>query len=139
MVRTIQTHLADAFVPVAVACRMRTGHIHENATESAFLVHRASSSLPQPIMTCFASGYGAKRRSALVTGQLNDVEQGSILLDRAQQCVIATDFINSRLREGHPTMASPTEQPLMQTTIMESHRTYLSGFSWLHIECFAKN
>jgi len=53
--------------------------------------------------------------------------------------VIATDFINGRLREGDPTIASPTKKPLMQTTVVKSHRTYLSLFLWLHIDCFVKN
>jgi hypothetical protein len=118
---------------------MRTGHIHEHATESAFLMHGASCSLPQPIVTCFTSGYGTQSRGTLVTRPLNDVEEGSILLGRVQQFVIATNFINGRLREGHPPRAAPTEQPLMQTTVVKRHRTYLSGFLWLHIDCFLEN
>src|SRR2546430_4945574 len=82
---------------------------------------------------------GAQSRGALVTRQLYDVEKGSILIRRAQQCVISTNCINGRLREGHPTMAAPTEKTLMQTTVVKRHRTYLSGFLWLRLDCFAKN
>jgi len=87
-------------------------------------------------MMGFEPSYSPKGCSALITGQLNDVEKGSIFLRSAQQFVIATDFINGRLREGHPPRASPTEQPLMQTTVVKGHRTNLSGFLWLHRECF---
>jgi hypothetical protein len=103
------------------------------------VVNSHTESLPQPIMTCCASGYGPKGRYALVTGQLNDLEEGSIGMGRAQKFVISTDFINGRLRECHPTIASPTEKSLMQATIMEGHRTYLSLFLWVHIYCSLNN
>ena len=89
-------------------------------------------------MTCCAAGYGPKGRCALVTGQLNDLEEGSVGIGGAQKFVISTDFINGRLRECHPTMAPPTEKSLMQTTIMKGHRMYLSLFLWIHIDCFIK-
>ena len=119
--RTVEAYLSDAFVEVPVAGRIRTGNIHENAAADTFLWHTASRSLPKPLMTCCASGYGLQSRGALVTGHLNDVEKGSIPIGRAQQVVIATDFRDDRLREGHPTLTSPTEQPCMQTTIVQGH------------------
>jgi len=94
-------------MPVAV--RLRTGNIHENATANTFLGHKASRSLPRLVLTGCAAGYDLKSRGALVTGQLNDVEKGSILIGRVQQVVVATDFIHCCLREGHPPLTSPTE------------------------------
>ena len=112
-------------MPVAV--RLRTGNIHENATADTFLGHKASRSLPRLLLTGLAAGDGLKSRGALVTGRLNDVEKGSILLGRAQQVVIATDVIHGRLREGHPPLISPAEEPCMQTTIVQGHRITLSA------------
>ena len=126
--RTVEAYLSDAFVEVPVAGGIRTGNIHDNATAPTFLWHQASRSLPKPLMTGCASGYGLQSRGALVTGPLKNVEEGSIRIGRAQQVVIATDFLNGRWREGHPPRASPTEQPLMQTTVVQGHRIYLSGF-----------
>src|SRR5262245_46509928 len=120
--RTVAADLADAVVEMPVAVLLRTGNIHENTAAPTFLGHKASRSLPRRILTSLAAGYGLKRHGALITGPLNDVEQGSILMGRAQQVVIATDFIHGRLREGHPPLTSPTEEPCMQTTIVQGHR-----------------
>jgi len=109
-----------------VAGRIRTGHIHENATADTFLWHKASRSLPTRIRTGLASGDGLSSGRALVTGHLNDVEEGRIPIGRAQKVVIATDFMDGRWREGHPTLISPTEQPCMQTTIVQGHTIPLS-------------
>ena len=125
--RTVEAYLSDAFVEVPVAGRIHTGNIHENATAPTFLWHQASRSLPKPLMTGCASGYGLPSRGALVTGPLKNVEEGSILIGRAQQVVIATDFIDGRWREGHPTLTSPTEQPCMQTTIVKGHNISLAA------------
>ena len=129
--RTVEAYLADAFVAMPVAGRIRTGHIHENATADTFLWHKASRSLPKRMMTGCASGYGLQSCRALVTGHLNDLEERRIPIGRAQKVVISTDFIDGRWREGHPTLTSPTEQPCMQTTIVKGHRTSLSVRIWL--------
>ena len=71
-------------------------------------------------------GYSPQGRGAVVTGQLNDVEEGSIPIGRAQKVVIATNFSDGRWRDEHPTLAASTEQPLMQTTIVEGHRISLA-------------
>ena len=123
---TVEAYLADAVVAMPVAGRIHTGHIHENATADTFLWHKASRSLPTRMRTGLASGDGLPSGRALVTGHLNDVEEGRIPLGRAQQGVIATDCMDGRWREGHPTLTSPTEQPCMQTTIVKGHRTSLS-------------
>ena len=78
-------------------------------------------------MTCCAAGYGLQSRGALVTGHLKDVEQGSLPIGSAQQVVISTDFMDGRWREGHPTLISPTEQPRMQTTIVQGHTIPLAA------------
>jgi len=57
----------------------------------------------------------------VVTGQLDNVEKGRILLGRTQQGIIATNSMDGRWREAYPTLAASTEQPLMQTTIVEGH------------------
>src|SRR5262249_32704450 len=104
------------------AVHLRTGNIHENATTNTFLGHTASRSLPRRILTGLAAGDGLKGRGALVTGPVNDVEQGSIRIGRAQQVVVSTDVMHGRWREGHPPLPSPTEEPCMQTTIVQGHR-----------------
>jgi hypothetical protein len=109
-----------------VAGRIRTGNIHTNATADTFLWHKASRSLPTRIMMCLASACGRKSCSALLTGQLNDLKEGRIPIGRAQKVVISTDFMDGRLREGHPTLTSLTAQPCMQTTIVQGHTIPLS-------------
>src|SRR6266487_1583435 len=79
-----------------------------------------------------ALGYSPQGRGAVVTGQLDNVEKGRILLGRTQQVVIATHGLDGRWREAHPTLVASTEQPLMQTAIVEGHRTSLSVLVWLH-------
>jgi len=125
--RTVEAYIADAFVAMPVASRIRTGNIQENVTADTFLWHKDSRSLPKLIMTCLASGYGLQSCGALVTGPLNDLEEGSIPIGRAQKVVISMDFIHGRLREGHPTLTSPTEQPCMQTTIVKGHTIPLAA------------
>ena len=131
--RTVEAYLADAVVAMPVAGRIRTGHIHENATADTFLWHKASRSLPTRMRTGLASGDGLPSGRALVTGHLNDVEEGRIPIGRAQQVVIATNFSDGRWREAHPTLAASTEQSLMPTTIVEGHRTSLAVYAWLHV------
>ena len=125
--RTVAADLANAVVAMPVAVRLWTGNVQENATAHTFLGHTASRSLPRRILTGLAAGDGLKRHGALVTGPLNDVEKGRILMSRAQQVVIATDFVHGRWREGHPLLISPTEEPCMQTTIVQGHRLTLSA------------
>ncbi len=45
---TIDTLVANAFVGVTVACRIRTGEIKDNATESAFLWQKDCMITPIP-------------------------------------------------------------------------------------------
>src|SRR5882762_3431066 len=45
---TIDTHVADTFVVMAGACRIRTGDIKDNATESAFLWQKDCMITPIP-------------------------------------------------------------------------------------------
>ena len=73
-----------------------------------------------------ALGSRLQGRGAVVTGQLDNVEKGCILVGRTQQGVRATHGLDGRWREAHPTLAASTEQPLMQTTIVEGHRTSLA-------------
>src|SRR5215470_9413610 len=123
--RTVAANLADAVVEMPVAVRLRTGHIHENVAAPTFLGHQASRSLPRLLLTGLAAGDGLQRRGALVTSPRNDVEQGRILMSRPQQVGVSTDFIYGRLREGHPPLPSPTEEPCMQTTRVQGHRLTL--------------
>jgi len=68
----------------------------------------------------------------VVTGQLDNVEKGCILVGRTQQGVRATYGLDGRWREAHPTLAASTEQPLMQTTRVEGHRRSLAVRPWLY-------
>src|SRR5713101_5697288 len=45
---TIDTHVADTFVVIARACRIRTGDIEENAAGPAFLWHKDCMITPIP-------------------------------------------------------------------------------------------
>jgi hypothetical protein len=78
-----------------------------------------------------APGYRLHGRCAPITGLLNDVEVRGILMGRAQQCTIFPEFIDGLLREGDPTMISPTEKSLMQTAIGEGHRDLHIGAYFL--------
>jgi hypothetical protein len=146
---TVQTHVADTFIKMTVAGRMRTGHVQENLTPltsralhfspisllhgnisdttlvCALLWHTVISYVAR-LIRCVAPGERLKDCGAVVTGQLDNMEKGRILLGRTQQGVIATNCMDGRWREVHPTLASLTEQPLLPTTIVEGHRTSLS-------------
>jgi hypothetical protein len=145
---TVQTHGADTCIKMTVAGRMRTGHVQENLTPltsralhlspirllhgnisdtplvCALLWHTVLSSFAQ-LIRCVAPGERLKDCGAVVTGQLDNMEKGRILLRSTQQGVIATHGLDGCWRDVHPTLALSTEQPLMPTTIVEGHRTSL--------------
>ena len=62
----------------------------------------------------------------LLTGRLNDSEEGGIGIGQAQECVRPADCIDFPLGESNPTIRSQTEKPLTQTAIWEGHTISLS-------------
>jgi hypothetical protein len=55
----------------------------------------------------------------------------AISMGQVQECTISPEFIDGLLREGDPTMISPTEKSLMQTAIGEGHRGLHTGTYFL--------
>ena len=94
------------------------------------VVNGHTASLRRPIITCFDPGSGPKGRCALVTGHLDDFEEGGIGIGRAEECVVPSDFADCLLRKRPPSLLGTTQEPRMQTAIAEGHRPYLSVLLW---------
>jgi hypothetical protein len=94
---------------------------------------------PRPIMTCCAPGCGPKGRDALVTGPLEDVEEGGIGIGRAEKCIVPSDFADFLRRKREPSLLGNTKDSSMQTTIAQRHTSSLCVLVWEYFFWFIKN
>ncbi len=94
------------------------------------VVNGHTASLRRPIITCFDPGSGPKGRCALVTGHLDDFEEGGIGIGRAEECVVPSAFADFPLRKRPPSLLGTAQEPRMQTAIAEGHRPCLSVLLW---------
>jgi hypothetical protein len=90
-------------------------------------------------MTYCAPGYGPKGRGALVTGPLEDVEEGGIGIGRAEDLIVPSDCTDLLLRKSEPSLLGNTKESSMQTTIAQRHTSSLFVLVWEYIFWFIKN
>ena len=68
---------------------------------------------------------GLKGRGTLVTGALEDVQEGGISRGRAQEGIVPLDFADGLLWEREPSLLGKTKDAAMETTIVQRHTSSL--------------